>query len=197
MNNRKLAIFEFDGTVIDGNSMFLFFREVSGGTIPYIWGLLSTSGIAVCRALRLCSKKAYYEHLTRHFLRGMTEEEITAASRQFVFLLNKCVRGKVIAGMQKRRLDNYRVVLLSEGLATVIKPWAAQFGINDVVARELEYDVDGYFTGHFARTDGGFADVETSLMNKLDTTRSDEVVAVSCRRKNVHLDKIATRYCLL
>lgn len=197
MNNRKLAIFEFDGTVIEGNSMFLFFREVSGGTIPYIWGLLSTAGVAVCRALHLCSKKAYYEHLTRHFLRGMTEEEITAASRQFVFLLNKCVRGKVIAGMQKRRLDNYRVVLLSEGLATVIKPWAAQFGINDVVARELEYDADGYFTGHFAQTDGGFADVETSLMNKFDTSQSDEVVAVSCRRKNAHLDKIATRYCLL
>ena len=56
MNNQKLAIFEFDGTVIEGNSMFLFFREVSGGAIPYIWGLLSTSGIAMCRALRLLQK---------------------------------------------------------------------------------------------------------------------------------------------
>lgn len=197
MNNRKLAIFEFDGTVIDGNSMFLFFREVSGGIIPYIWGLLSTSGVAVCRALHLCSKKTYHEHLTRHFLRGMTEEEISAASRQFMFLLNKRVRGKVIAGMQKRRLDNYRMVLISKGLAAVIRPWAAQFGITDVVAHELEFDADGLFTGSFAKNEAEFADEETSLLSKLDTTQSDEVVAVSCRRKNAHLDKIATRYCLL
>ena len=197
MNNQKLAIFEFDGTVIEGNSMFLFFREVSGGAIPYIWGLLSTSGIAMCRALRLCSKKTYYQHLTRHFLRGMTREEIMAASRQFLFVLNKSVRGKVIAGIQKRRLDNYRMVLMSEGLADVIRPWAAQFGISDVMARELEYDADGRFTGLFAKTDDGLADLESTLQNKLNATRSDEVLAVSCRRKNAYLEKIATRYCLL
>lgn len=197
MNNQKLAIFEFDGTVIEGNSMFLFFREVSGGAIPYIWGLLSTSGIAMCRALRLCSKKTYYQHLTRHFLRGMTREEIMAASRQFLFVLNKSVRGKVIAGIQKRRLDNYRMVLMSEGLADVIRPWAAQFGISDVMARELEYDDDGRFTGSFAKTDDGLADLESTLQNKLNATRSDEVLAVSRRRKNAYLEKIATRYCLL
>ena len=197
MNNQKLAIFEFDGTVIEGNSMFLFFREVSGGAIPYIWGLLSTSGIAMCRALRLCSKKTYYQHLTRHFLRGMTREEIMAASRQFLFVLNKSVRGKVIAGIQKRRLDNYRMVLMSEGLADVIRPWAAQFGISDVMARELEYDAEGRFTGSFAKTDDGLADLESTLQNKLNATRSDEVLAVSCRRKNAYLEKIATRYCLL
>ena len=197
MNNQKLAIFEFDGTVIQGNSMFLFFREVSGGAIPYIWGLLSTSGIAMCRALHLCSKKTYYQHLTRHFLRGMTREEIMAASRQFLFVLNKSVRGKVIAGIQKRRLDNYRMVLMSEGLADVIRPWAAQFGISDVMARELEYDADGRFTGSFAKTDDGLADLESTLQNKLNAMRSDEVLAVSCRRKNAYLEKIATRYCLL
>lgn len=197
MNNQKLAIFEFDGTVIEGNSMFLFFREVSGGAIPYIWGLLSTSGIAMCRALRLCSKKTYYQHLTRHFLRGMTREEIMAASRQFLFVLNKSVRGKVIAGIQKRRLDNYRMVLMSEGLADVIRPWAAQFGISDVMARELEYDADGRFTGSFAKTDDGLADLESTLQKKLNATRSDEVLAVSRRRKNAYLEKIATRYCLL
>lgn len=197
MNNQKLAIFEFDGTVIEGNSMFLFFREVSGGAIPYIWGLLSTSGIAMCRALRLCSKKTYYQHLTRHFLRGMTREEIMAASRQFLFVLNKSVRGKVIAGIQKRRLDNYRMVLMSEGLADVIRPWAAQFGISDVMARELEYDADGRFTGSFAKTDDGLADLESTLQNKLNATQSDEVLAVSRRRKNAYLEKIATRYCLL
>lgn len=197
MNNQKLAIFEFDGTVIEGNSMFLFFREVSGGAIPYIWGLLSTSGIAMCRALRLCSKKTYYQHLTRHFLRGMTREEIMAASRQFLFVLNKSVRGKVIAGIQKRRLDNYRMVLMSEGLADVIRPWAAQFGISDVMARELEYDADGRFTGSFAKTDDGLADLESTLQNKLNAMRSDEVLAVSRRRKNAYLEKIATRYCLL
>ncbi len=197
MNNQKLAIFEFDGTVIEGNSMFLFFREVSGGAIPYIWGLLSTSGIAMCRALRLCSKKTYYQHLTRHFLRGMTREEIMAASRQFLFVLNKSVRGKVIAGIQKRRLDNYRMVLMSEGLADVIRPWAAQFGISDVMARELEYDSDGRFTGSFAKTDDGLADLESTLQNKLNATQSDEVLAVSRRRKNAYLEKIATRYCLL
>lgn len=197
MNNQKLAIFEFDGTVIEGNSMFLFFREVSGGAIPYIWGLLSTSGIAMCRALRLCSKKTYYQHLTRHFLRGMTREEIMAASRQFLFVLNKSVRGKVIAGIQKRRLDNYRMVLMSEGLADVIRPWAAQFGISDVMARELEYDADGRFTGSFAKTDDGLADLESTLQNKLNAMRSDEVLAVSLRRKNAYLEKIATRYCLL
>lgn len=197
MNNQKLAIFEFDGTVIEGNSMFLFFREVSGGAIPYIWGLLSTSGIAMCRALRLCSKKTYYQHLTRHFLRGMTREEIMAASRQFLFVLNKSVRGKVIAGIQKRRLDNYRMVLMSEGLADVIRPWAAQFGISDVMARELEYDADGRFTGSFAKTDDGLADLESTLQNKLNATQSDEVLAVSLRRKNAYLEKIATQYCLL
>ena len=197
MNNQKLAIFEFDGTVIEGNSMFLFFREVSGGAIPYIWGLLSTSGIAMCRALRLCSKKTYYQHLTRHFLRGMTREEINAASRQFLFVLNKSVRGKVIAGIQKRRLDNYRMVLMSEGLADVIRPWAAQFGISDVMARELEYDADGRFTGSFAKTDDGLADLESTLQNKLNAMRSDEVLAVSRRRKNAYLEKIAPRYCLL
>ena len=197
MNNQKLAIFEFDGTVIEGNSMFLFFLEVSGGAIPYIWGLLSTSGIAMCRALRLCSKKTYYQHLTRHFLRGMTREEIMAASRQFLFVLNKSVRGKVIAGIQKRRLDNYRMVLMSEGLADVIRPWAAQFGISDVMARELEYDSDGRFTGSFAKTDDGLADLESTLQNKLNATQSDEVLAVSRRRKNAYLEKIATRYCLL
>lgn len=197
MNNQKLAIFEFDGTVIEGNSMFLFFREVSGGAIPYIWGLLSTSGIAMCRALRLCSKKTYYQHLARHFLRGMTREEIMAASRQFLFVLNKSVRGKVIAGIQKRRLDNYRMVLMSEGLADVIRPWAAQFGISDVMARELEYDADGRFTGSFAKTDDGLADLESTLQNKLNATQSDEVLAVSLRRKNAYLEKIATRYCLL
>ena len=197
MNNQKLAIFEFDGTVIDGNSMFQFYRYLSGGLIPYLWGLLATSGIGLCRTLHICSKKTYYEHLAKHFLRGMSEDDIEAASRQFVFILNKSIRGKVIAGMQQRRLEGYRIVLVSEGLAEVIKPWAAQFGINDVFGRELAYDSDGYFTGRFVRTDSDVADMEISLSEKLNTEQSEEVLAVSCHRKNMHLEKIATRYCLL
>ena len=197
MNNQKLAIFEFDGTVIDGNSMFQFYRYLSGGLISYLWGLLATSGIGLCRTLHICSKKTYYEHLAKHFLRGMSEDDIEAASRQFVFILNKSIRGKVIAGMQQRRLEGYRIVLVSGGIADVIRPWAAQFGINDVFGRELEYDSDRHFTGKFESHDCDYADMEASLGEKLNTKQSEEVLAVSCNRKNMHLEKIATRYCLL
>ena len=197
MNNQKLAIFEFDGTVIEGSSMFQFYRYLSGSPLSYLWGLFATSGFGFCKAFHICSKRTYFEHLAKHFLRGMSEDDIEAASRQFVFILNKSIRGKVIAGMQQRRLEGYRIVLVSGGIADVIRPWAAQFGINDVFGRELEYDSDRHFTGKFESHDCDYADMEASLGEKLNTKQSEEVLAVSCNRKNMHLEKIATRYCLL
>ena len=197
MNNQKLAIFEFDGTVIEGSSMFQFYRYLSGSPLSYLWGLFATSGFGFCKAFHICSKRTYFEHLAKHFLRGMSEDDIEAASRRFIFILNKSIRGKVIAGMQQRRLEGYRIVLVSGGIADVIRPWAAQFGINDVFGRELEYDSDRHFTGKFESHDCDYADMEASLGEKLNTKQSEEVLAVSCNRKNMHLEKIATRYCLL
>jgi HAD superfamily hydrolase (TIGR01490 family) len=117
----KLAVFDFDGTLLRGNSYHLFFRWVLGarpGRAPVllVWLLLRRMGLVPARFLK---------NRTLAIVRGLTEAEVAALGRRlYAELLASRLRPAGLQEIAARRADGCEIVLLTGAFDFLVAPFA-------------------------------------------------------------------------
>jgi HAD superfamily hydrolase (TIGR01490 family) len=115
----KLAIFDFDGTLLRGNSYHLFFRwvlRVRPGRAP---GLLF---FLLLRRLRLVPAR-FLKNRTLAIMRGMTGAEVSALGRRLHDeLLAPRLRPAGLREIAARRADGCEVVLVTGAFDFLVAP---------------------------------------------------------------------------
>lgn len=166
----RISVFDFDGTLIAGDSLPMFIKH-SRGAIMYYVGLLILSPILVCYILKLISNNVAKERLFRFYFRGMKEVEFVQNCRNFASVLDKRVNSRALQELKNAQASGQRVIILSASPRLWIEPWAQQYGV-EVIGTELQVQ-SGIITGSFETKNCYGAEKVNRLIEYLSCNRED------------------------
>lgn len=142
---KKIAFFDFDGTITTKDTMFELIRHQKGNTRFYLGFLLHIPVFAAMK-LRLLSKQAAKEKLIGHFFKGVAMPLFQTGCDDFAAeKLPALIRPEALAEIQKLKTEGFEIVVVSASVENWIKAWAGQAGIK-LIASNLEC-IDGKLTG--------------------------------------------------
>jgi HAD superfamily hydrolase (TIGR01490 family) len=146
---RGLAAFDFDGTLVAGDSLSRFLAQVLGRAgFSRVLTLASPAMMAGYWRLGRDGSKAA---LLQQALAGRVAGEVTQAGEAFASLLAARVRPDMASRLAWHKDQGHRRVLVSAALAVYLEPFGRLAGFDEVIATRLETGPDGLLTG---RLDG-------------------------------------------
>ncbi len=143
-----MAAFDFDGTLVRGDSLPVFLSLVLGR-----FGLLATllrAGPAMIAAYRRDGRDAAKVELLYRALRGADRDRIAAVGSSFATRLVGRVRRDMADRLAWHQSQGHTLVLVSASLAVYLEPFGRLTGFDRVIATELEVAADGRLTGRLA-----------------------------------------------
>lgn len=144
---RRITAFDFDGTLIQGDSLLLFIRHAAGWR-GLICGLLLHLPWLLGMKCGLCEAGRVKERLFAHFFGGMAEVDFQALCRSFAPVLNQRERPDMVALLRERIAGGEEVCIVSASVPEWIRPWAEQYGALPIIGTEIEV-VEERITGRF------------------------------------------------
>ncbi len=141
-----VAAFDFDGTLIAGDSLYRFLRKTLAG--PAIAAGL-VRGVGAARMDRRLDRGGLKERILGACYRGWSEHQLRRAGEQFAaeLLASDAPREDVFATFDRHVADGHRVVIVSASIDCYLDPIADALGV-EVACTRLHFD-DGRFTGRF------------------------------------------------
>src|SRR5258706_474011 len=145
--NRVVAVFDLDGTLTFGDSLFPFLRFLAG-TRAFVLRLPFVFAILAAMVLRFVPRKRAKELVLQMFLRGRSRADLERQGERFAReRLPAMLRPQASARLRWHQSRGHHSVVATASLAIYVAPWADAAGFDDVLATELEYDAHGCATG--------------------------------------------------
>ncbi|MEA5000196.1 MAG: HAD-IB family hydrolase [Candidatus Limiplasma sp.] len=141
------ALFDFDGTLIRGDSIILLCQYAYRHRLISLRELLAILGAGIRYGLRLASAVQAKERALR-FLIGKTAAEMDAFVADFYreALLPR-LRPEAEAAIRAHQAQGHTVLLVSASAAFYLEPLRARLGLADIIATRIAVEGDGVFTG--------------------------------------------------
>ena len=144
---KPFALFDFDGTLIPGDSMLrfcLFAREQGLMSRRQLW----LSAWAALRYLLGMLSAEKSKNVALSFLAGKSQEELAELSARFYRdVLRAMLRPQAITALQRHLRDGLTVLLVTASPSFYLEPLRAEYGIGGVIATRMDIDRDGKVTG--------------------------------------------------
>lgn len=154
MSGRRIAAFDFDGTLTRRDTLLPFLARACG---PRVLGrtvrrIAPTAVRARARRLpaELHHRDATKAALLQDLFAGRHGEWLQAEGREYATTLGAKLRPEMVEQVQWHREAGHELVIVSASLQTYLDPFAASYGFDHVIAVELEVDDDGVLTGQMA-----------------------------------------------
>ncbi|GAB4337679.1 MAG: HAD-IB family hydrolase [Calditrichia bacterium] len=144
----KIAIFDFDGTITDRDTIvpfFLFWIRLTSN----IRGLFSLLLFGSFVKLRLMDTQLFKRKIYSILFNGVNRTVLVKASNSFYHrFVKQHLRKEILDLIKKYNADGYRLIVLSANFKFVIEPFCREFGMEcwaidgiaegDVMTGELE-----------------------------------------------------------
>lgn len=144
-----VAAFDFDGTLIRGDSFMPFLVKAVG---PARFGrIVIGSSASTARAYQAGRRDASKAVLVRRLLTGYPAERLADLGRRYGAQLAQRIRSSMAERVTWHRDQGHRLVIVSASLEVYLAPTGAALGFDQVLATRLEVDGGGLLTG---RLDG-------------------------------------------
>lgn len=148
-NRRKIAVFDFDGTLTTKDTLLMFIR-FAAGTRRFILGFALFSPMIMLMKLRLFDNHRCKERLFSWFFKGMGHEDFAELGRRFAGRLKAVARPSTTQSLARHRQDGDTIYVVSASIEEWVRPYCEQLGVDDVLATKVEAGPDGRLTGRFA-----------------------------------------------
>lgn len=143
--SKRLALFDFDGTITTKDS-FLEFLKFHKGRLNFLFGFALLSPYLIAMKLRLIPNWKAKEIVLTYFLKGLGEEEVEQVAREFTTeVIPRLLRPKAIEQIKKHQENCDDIYLVSASAENWLKSWCDQIGIK-IIGTKLEV-IDGKITG--------------------------------------------------
>lgn len=133
----RLAVFDFDGTLIRSDSFGLFLRHAAGRR--YLRLLPHMLKIMLQYKRGQITAREGKERLLTLVIRGISKAEFARLMDSFTPLLSKKERPKAMQSLLKHQTMGDRICIVSASPIDWIRPWATRRGICEVYGSPLEF----------------------------------------------------------
>jgi phosphatidylglycerophosphatase C len=141
-----VAAFDFDGTLTQRDTLLGYLRLVVGRR--RVATVVARNAVGILRASRdRNARDLVKEEVLAGCLAGVEVARATALAAAYVARIP--MRADVVARLLEHHALGHTVVVVSASPAIYVAPAVASWGVDDVLATELEV-VDGVFTGRYA-----------------------------------------------
>ncbi|MEA3018949.1 MAG: phosphatidylglycerophosphatase [Actinomycetota bacterium] len=142
-----VAAFDFDGTLTRGDTLLPFLRILVGRR--RVATVLAANGRALARAGRDRGERdVVKERVLASCLAGMHVDVVSAAALAHVDHIR--MRDDVVAKLRTHQAAGHHVLVVSASPTIYVAPAMQRFGVDDVLATDLEIGNDGVLTGRLA-----------------------------------------------
>ena len=142
---KKIAVFDFDGTITTKDTL-LEFIKFSKGLLAFYLGFLLSCPFLIAYKLKIISNQSAKEKILKKFFRGTP----ILIFKQYCFdfskkVLPKLIRKEAMKEIERLQTDGVTVVIVSASPENWIESWAAKTG-TQLIASRMEAK-DGKITG--------------------------------------------------
>jgi len=151
MNNeqRRIAVFDFDGTITTKDT-FLEFVRYAVGNLSFLMGFFRFLPQLTAYKLHLYPNWKVKEKLFSHFFLGMSLKEFNTLCEIFFQSKGKSIlREDAIRTIQKHLNQGDTVSIVSASISNWIRPFGKFLGVQDIIGTEISTDSSGNLTGNF------------------------------------------------
>ncbi len=162
-----VAAFDFDGTLVGGDSLMSFLALLHGRRGA--GRLLALAAPAMTAAYRTRGRDGAKLALLRRALSGLPAEWVAEVGEGYGHRLATQLRPTMAERLGWHRERGHRLVLVSASLATYLNPFGRLLGLDEVIATQLEEGPDGLLTGRLVGPNVRGAEKATRLAAALAT----------------------------
>ncbi|MEM7550918.1 MAG: HAD-IB family hydrolase [Bacteroidota bacterium] len=133
----SLALFDFDGTITNKDSLFGF-TIFCKGKLGFYLGLIVLSPVLVLLKMKLVSAKKAKEAFFSYFFRGTDINEFKSMCSEFCkSVVPSIIRSDALQKIEFHIENGHEVIIVTASSPYWVLPWASQFGIS-VIGTELD-----------------------------------------------------------
>ena len=144
---KSYALFDFDGTLIKGDSIIRFCFYAFGKRLTGVGGLLRAGVMGALYALKIITAETS-KQTTLSFLKGKTQKELDAIAQDFaatVLIPNLYPEG--VERIRRHQAEGTEVWLVSASTAFYLEPVKEYLKIDRLIGTRLHVDDSGVCTG--------------------------------------------------
>lgn len=148
---KKIAFFDFDGTLIKTDSFFRFAFFVKGKK-KVIGVLIKIFPKIILSKLKILNRGKVKEQIFGMLYSGMNYETFLSYCNQFPAVLKKYENPTIINKLKKLQNQGVEINIVSASIYEWIKPWAYSHGIQSVISTEIEVEGEKhrFLSGRFS-----------------------------------------------
>jgi phosphatidylglycerophosphatase C len=147
-DRRKVAAFDFDGTISERDSLGPFLKIVCG-RVPLYRELALRSPVLAAAAVGLGDRDAEKERLVGRLLAGRAAEPVREAGVKYAQQLasGDALRPEMLEKLDWHRSRGHEIVIVSASLDVYLEPIAPLLGVDHVLCTKLGVGPDDRLTG--------------------------------------------------
>lgn len=151
MSGRRIAAFDFDGTLSRRDTLVPFLARACG-TQDLTRALRRVAPLAVKARTGTLGSELHHRDATKaallhRLLAGREAGWFEQQGRRYASRLEAKLRPEMVEQVRWHRAEGHELVIVSASLATYLEPFAAEHGFDHVIAVELEVGAHGRLTG--------------------------------------------------
>lgn len=147
--SKNIAVFDFDGTITNSDSLWKFLKY-SKTKACFYFGCLINLPLLTLAALGLYSRSKAKEHLIGWFFRGYPKSDFLNLCEHFADAHECIIRDSATEEIKRHQKSNHIVIIITASPIEWVIPFAKKLDIPIVLGTQLEYTSEGKLTGHFS-----------------------------------------------
>jgi HAD superfamily hydrolase (TIGR01490 family) len=144
-----IAAFDFDGTITDRDTLWEFIKRTHR-PLKILMNLVLVSPYLLLYKSGLMDNGTAKQKLFARFYKNWDIDEFDAACASFKPVIDACVRPEICREFKCHLNAGHKVIIVSASVENWILPWAAEEGVDAVLATRIEVSPQGRLTGRFS-----------------------------------------------
>lgn len=173
---KRIAAFDFDGTITTKDTFVEFIRFVHGSNKLY-GGFLLFSPLLVLSYMKMYPKWRVKQIIFSFFFKGMSLKKFNNLSLDFADELNEMVFTDALDGIKDHQKNNTEVIVISASIENWIEPFMKSLGVQTVIATKINVDDNGCIEGTFLTPNCKGKEKVKRLLDVLPDRNNYELVA--------------------
>lgn len=145
---RKIAVFDFDGTITTKDT-FIVFARFACGMPKTIAAFILFMPLLIAMRLHLFDNGKVKQMLFSFLFKKMPYKEFTVIGERFADVIDCMLRNDTIQKIQHHSRSGDTIYIVSASINEWISPWCLRNGINRIISTEVEVR-NGCLTGNFS-----------------------------------------------